>query len=257
METSLEQTIQQENKNWSDVFDEEIRKKDPRKFSSFWWENYYEELTEFISRTLKQNGLRKVLEAGSGSGKATILLDNVFEKSLLDISSQALKYADYIKNKFHNDSLRLILGNAFNMPFENGSFDFVWNIGVIEHYGIEDIKLLLKEMIRVTQKNGIIAVGVPNFYSGPILKAWVLSKLKYFDGYKLSTEKFYKTELLKNVVESIARESGKSCSWVKVEYFGSPLIMETPKFIIKLISPLSSKLFKRNKFLTLIICKLG
>ena len=49
------------------------------------------------------------------------------------------------------------------MPFKSEEFDFVWNIGVIEHYDLKEIDLIFQEMIRVCKRNGVVAVGMPNF----------------------------------------------------------------------------------------------
>jgi ubiquinone/menaquinone biosynthesis C-methylase UbiE len=141
------------------------------------------------------------------------------------------------------------------MPFKSESFDFVWNIGVIEHYDLKNIESILKEMIRVCNRSGMIAVGMPNFYSGPIIKAWILKKIKIFSGYKLDTEKFYGTNEIENILRKISEKMERKLDNIQVEYFGNPLIMETPKPILKSIGRPIAQIFRRNKFLVLIICK--
>lgn len=141
------------------------------------------------------------------------------------------------------------------MPFKNNNFDFVWNIGVIEHYELNDIKLIVKEMIRICNKSGIVAVGMPNFYSGPILKARSLKLLKFMPGYRINTERFYEPSKIENIFKEVSKESGKEIIYIETKYFGNPLIMETPKFILKTIGGLISRFFRKNKFLILIICK--
>ena len=253
---NLDKIIEHENNNWSRIFEIEMKKTNKKKFSSYWWEEYYRELTIFVNNLLFENKLKTILENGSGSGKATILLDKKFTKTLLDISPIALKYAKHIAGKFNVKDVKFLEGDIFSMPFEDGSFDFVWNIGVIEHYTLDSIKSIIKEMARVCNKSGVIAVGVPNFYSGPILKAWILKILKFIPGYKLDTEKFYKIDEIKKIFQKINEESGKEIASIEIKYFGNPLIMETPKFILKTVGKLASFLFKRNKFLILILCKL-
>jgi ubiquinone/menaquinone biosynthesis C-methylase UbiE len=204
MKDDIKKTIEYENTNWSKIFQAELEKKDNQKFSSFWWENYYGELTNSINKIIIKEGLNTVLEAGSGSGKSTLLLNKNLHKTLLDISPIALEYAKYISKKFEVENVKFVEGNIFSIPFKNNYFDFVWNIGVIEHYEQDDIKSIVKEMIRVCSKSGIVAVGVPNFYSGPIMKAKLLKMFKFIPGYKLDTEKFYKPSNIEEIFKQIS-----------------------------------------------------
>ncbi len=255
MRDDLKEIIEHENAIWSKIFKKELDKNSAKRFSSYWWEDYYNELTREINTLLLDNGLKRVLEAGSGSGKATLLLHKYLSKTLLDISTVALDYAGHIAKKFEVENVNFIEGDIFSMPLENNSFDFVWNIGVIEHYELSDIKLMVKEMVRVCSNAGIVAVGVPNFYSGPILKAMLLKYFKFIPGYKLDTEKFYKPYLIQDIFRDISKDSEKKIEYIEIKYFGNPLIMESPMFILKTLGRLFSRIFKKNKFLILIICK--
>lgn len=257
MTDNLQKIIKHENAMWSRMFQDELNKNSDKKFSSFWWEDYYKKLTGHMNQLMLANGYNAILEAGSGSGKTTILLNKNFHKTLLDISSVALKYAKHMARKFNAENVNFVEGNIFSMPFENKSFDFVWNIGVIEHYQPDDIKSIIREMVRVCDESGIVAAGLPNFYSGPILKAWFLKIFKIFPGYRLGTENFYKAKIIENIFRDIGRESGKKITYIKTEYFGNPLIMETPEFILKTAGRLISFIFGKNKFLMMIICKFG
>ena len=255
MKDDLKKIIEHENANWSKVFSAELEINSDQKFSSFWWESYYNELTNSVNEIMLADSLNTILEAGSGSGKATLLLNKKFYKTLLDISPVALEYAKHIANKFEVANINFIEGNIFSMPFKNNNFDFVWNIGVIEHYELDDIKSIIKEMIRLCNKSGIVAVGMPNFYSGPILKARLLKLLKFIPGYKLDTEKFYEISKIENIFKEVSKESGRKITCLETKYFGNPLIMETPRFILETIGGLISHLFRKNKFLMLITCK--
>lgn len=255
MNGDLQKIIENEDDHWSKIFKAELEKNSNKKFSSFWWEEYYDELTNFVNQKMFENHFKTVIEAGSGSGKATILLNENFDRTLLDVSLSALEYAKYLSDKFNVKNIKYVKGNIFSMPFKNNAFDFVWNIGVIEHYGIDDIKAIIREMFRICNKPGFVVVGMPNCCSGPILKAWLLKNLKFISGYKLNTEKFYKTNEIINLFQKIGQESGNKIEYIKIKYFGNPLIMETPKFILKTVGRLASFLLRRNKFLILIICK--
>jgi len=251
----FEKTIKYENHYWSEIFADELKRGSEKKFSSFWWEGYYNELSTHINNIVCLNNFGSVLEAGCGSGKATILLNEKIDKYLLDISKKALDYAKHVAALFNAKNINYIEGDIFHIPFKDERFDLVWNIGVIEHYGLEEIRLIIEEMSRVCSKNGVVAVGIPNLYSGPIIKAALLKLLKFIPGYKIDNEKFYKIEAIKELFENICEKYGKKIEYIKIEYFGNPLIVETPKFILKTVGNLISNIFNKNKFLILIICK--
>lgn len=251
----LKKTIEHENEFWSKIFKDEIKKNTNQYFSSYWWENYYKNLSAYINSITSLNNFNSVLEAGCGSGKSTILLNKKIHKTLLDISKDALNYAKYTANKFNIKNINFILGNIFSMPFKKDKFDLVWNIGVIEHYKLSEIKLIIEEMSRVCKKNGVIAIGIPNLYSGPIIKALLLKLFKFIPGYRVDNEKFYKIDSIKKIIKNSCEKSEKKIEYIKIEYFGNPLIIETPEFILKTIGKFIYNLFRKNRFLILIICK--
>jgi SAM-dependent methyltransferase len=85
---------------------------------------------------------KKVLEIGSGNGR---FQDIVADYVGIDVS-------ETLKGFYHKHYL--VVRNGQNYPFENETFDFVFTYAVFEH--IPDINHALKEMIRVTKKEGII-----------------------------------------------------------------------------------------------------
>jgi ubiquinone/menaquinone biosynthesis C-methylase UbiE len=255
----LQEIIQHENKAWNDIFKKELENdKQGEMYSSFWWQDYYDCITRVVNDLLLKNNLNKILEAGSGSGKASLLLEKHIHKTLLDVSPKALEYAKHLAVKFHAENVAYVQGDIFSIPAERNSFDFVWNIGVVEHYEIDEIKSIMGEMVRVTKPGGIVVFGVPNFYSGPTLKAWLLkSKLfKALPGYRLETEHFYKESLLKKFLTEAVIGDGRTVEWLRVKRFGNPLPMETPKLILQTLGKMLAFVFPKSRFLTLIICKL-
>lgn len=65
----------------------------------------------------------------------------------------------------------LLLG----LPFQNESFEVVYNSHVLEHFTKDDSKKFLTECLRVLQPNGILRVAVPD------LEQIVREYLKYFE----------------------------------------------------------------------------
>ena len=202
----IAEMLEHENESWDRIFQAELAKdeEDREDFSSYWWESYYSEITSFILAQLSCFNAPTILEAGSGSGKGSLLLERDYRRTLLDISGSALEYAKYLAKRFGAENISYVQGNVFRMPFESKSFDFVWNIGVVEHYEEDGITRMVAEMARVTAEGGLLAVAIPNFKSLPILKASVLRNrfLKFIPGYRLDSEHGYSESQMLEMIEA-------------------------------------------------------
>lgn len=75
----------------------------------------------------------------------------------IDISDNALEIA--LENGFQN---HIALADAENLPFADNTFDYVVNLGSLEHFLKIDVGI--KEMVRVMKPDGIACVMVPNFF---------------------------------------------------------------------------------------------
>lgn len=245
-----------EQRTWNAVFAKELAATNNKEFSSYWWKDYYKSIQKYFRESLPKNQKIKLLEAGCGSGKASfIVAEKNWELTLVDISENALLYAKQLSIKWGHPNAQLIEGDIFDLPVADHSFDFVWNIGVIEHYDCTEIKQIIASMIRKAKPGGVLAVGYPNFWSGPTLKAWLLKYRPFslFPGYKLDTESFFSNREMFCLMRSVMRDSnikGK-VSFVTV---GNPLPMEVPGWALRLIGPSISKVFPKNRFLTFLVC---
>lgn len=84
----------------------------------------------------------------------------VFRISALDISKRGLEeYA-----RLHPDVPALIHGSIFDIPAENGSFDGIFNLGVMEHFFEDQIVAILKEFNRILRPGGSIVLYWPPAY---------------------------------------------------------------------------------------------
>lgn len=112
-----------------------------------------------------------VLEAGCGYGLISLLIGNRFDRTLLDYESQALVGARSVFTRAKQHA-NFILGSVFDLPFDNESFDLVFNTGVLEHFTFEERRLAVTEMARVAKKGGFIIIAVPNHFSIPYRYAY-------------------------------------------------------------------------------------
>lgn len=119
----------------------------------------------------------KILDIGCGNGYYLSLLNRLnLNVVLVGIDNDKVALRD-AKIFISNDKVKLIYGNAQNLPFKNNSFDKLIMSEVIEH--VEDEKKVLREAIRVIKKGGILTLTTCNidypFLWDPI--NWVLQHL--------------------------------------------------------------------------------
>jgi ubiquinone/menaquinone biosynthesis C-methylase UbiE len=98
-------------------------------------------------------GSKRSLEVGCGRGSlSAYFADNQWDCTLLDLSSVAIEQA---KKAFFDNNLKanFKVADCLNMPFEDGEFDVVFSIGLLEHF--EKLEDVLSEQYRLLADNGI------------------------------------------------------------------------------------------------------
>lgn len=137
------------------------------------WQNYLREADEpeFNAQQLlfaerKNEALKeilppapaRVLECGSGSGETSAwMAANGYDVVLLDASPSALAFAE---KRFQREGVKgeFILGNVYDLPFDDESFDIVTSFGLLEHF--EDVDVVIAEMARVTRPGGMVFADI-------------------------------------------------------------------------------------------------
>jgi SAM-dependent methyltransferase len=117
------------------------------------WYDYLAELSKSCS-----SGKMKVLETGCGSSGGIAIFARDGHASVgVDISSVAIE-----KARKEYQSVDFLCEDLFNMPFEDGTFDLVFNSGLIEHFKYPENIEAVKAMARVLKPGGRIIIAVPN-----------------------------------------------------------------------------------------------
>jgi ubiquinone/menaquinone biosynthesis C-methylase UbiE len=129
---------------------------------------------------------RSFCEVGSGSGTASASLARMGARiTLVDISPKSLAFA---RRHFEAEKLpaQYAIQDGLRLGFRDGSFDVVWNGGVIEHFTDEGKVALIQEMYRVTKPGGILLIQVPNAHDFPFrLGKWIAERRgKWIFGYE-------------------------------------------------------------------------
>ncbi len=107
----------------------------------------------------------RLLHAGCGSGQVDTGLQHDMRLNAIDISPGAL--ALYVRNNPMAESVRH--GTIFKLPYEDGSFDGVYNLGVVEHFTEEEIVTIFAEFRRVLKPDGRLLVFWPHAHATSVM----------------------------------------------------------------------------------------
>jgi len=120
-----------------------------------------------LERALKENFSNGalILHAGCGSGQADVNLHAIYNITAIDISMAALEL--YSRN--NPEANRVEQVDIFHLPYGAGTFDGVFNLGVMEHFNESQIKLLLSEFRRVLKPGGRLVLFWPHAKASSVL----------------------------------------------------------------------------------------
>ena len=99
----------------------------------------------------------------------------------LDISPEMLFKAKKKLDDNANSTTTLILGDAFNLPFDNNSFDLIFSSYVFDLFPENEFENVIKEIDRILRKNGKVVIITMSFGKKWYNKFWYLLA-KYFPG---------------------------------------------------------------------------
>lgn len=119
-------------------------------------------LNRYLSKYFRRG--EHVLHAGCGSGMVDRDVVRHLEITALDISPEAL----LIYRKVNPEVRNTCLGNIFHLPFQEATFDGVYNLGVMEHFTEDEIVQILKEFARVLRPGGRIVLFIPPVFGATV-----------------------------------------------------------------------------------------
>jgi ubiquinone/menaquinone biosynthesis C-methylase UbiE len=128
---------------------------------------------------------KRVLEVGAGTGRDSFgMVEQGATVFMLDYSMNSL---NIIKNIATEEKVEVnpVGGNAFSLPFPDGSFDLVFHQGLLEHFREKEAENLLKENVRILKSGGLLLVDVPQRYHVYTLMKHILIAMdKWFAGWE-------------------------------------------------------------------------
>ncbi len=114
-----------------------------------------------------------LLHAGCGSGQVDTDIQREMQITAVDISVPALQLYQR-----HNPRAKAVRhASIFNLPFDTGTFDGVYNLGVMEHFTEDEINKILTEFHRVLQPKGKLVLLWPHRHATSV---FVLGRIHWF-----------------------------------------------------------------------------
>ena len=125
--------------------------------SHWWYTGRRKILTEFVADICRRVTDRRprILDVGCGTGANLLMLSQFGDAEGVDISEDALAFCR------ERGLANVKLGAAEKLPYDDGTFDLVTALDVVEH--LDDDLGGLSEMRRVLRPGGRVLLFVPTF----------------------------------------------------------------------------------------------
>jgi len=211
---------------------------------------FQEELKSLINRYANRYG--KIIEVGCSTGVTSLLLEDTFDKTLLDLNSQAIKLAKAAAEKL-GKKVNCIVADMFKMPFKDKTFDILFNAGVIEHFNEDERIDLLGEYSRILKDDGLMIIAFPNHYSFPYRSAYLFYTQILF-GYKWPWPKEFKIYDMHREILSANLTLEKRVVLAKKQIFGFWGVFK-PFKLLGIPLRIIDKFFPFEGYLTVLLIK--
>jgi ubiquinone/menaquinone biosynthesis C-methylase UbiE len=122
-------------------------------------------LVDLVERGIIKPG--KVLDLCCGAGSNTVFLaEKGFSVTGIDISSKAIEYARDKAGRA-NVEIEFLVQNFLKLPFEDGYFDFVFDMGCFHHVTPRDRERFVGGVHRVLKVGGLYLLTCFSYRNGP------------------------------------------------------------------------------------------
>ena len=149
-----------------------------------------------LTRKLKKFRVKKVLDLGCGSGWLSVFMSKYgFEITGIDISQPAIELGK-IWAQEDNANINLIAGDLLDLPFEESSFDAVVCNSVIEHFRMDQAKIVFEKIHKILTPGG--------FFFGCFDNVGTSGKGEFFkldDSTQVYTDEMRKGMMLRNYTD--------------------------------------------------------
>lgn len=109
-----------------------------------------------VTRKLKKYQVKKVLDLGCGSGWLSIFISRYnFDVTGIDVAKPAIELGKAWA-KEDNSNVNFLVSDLLNLPFKERSFDAVICNSVLEHFRIDQARILFEKVHKVLIDKGFI-----------------------------------------------------------------------------------------------------
>jgi len=152
----------QEELDWSEHWSAEKQHSASQKFFSLYRKAIFARaVAYFVDHYLAAEGL--LVEAGSGTSETSMLIDKQGGRRIL----AAIDLIQAVLESCHPVMDVCICGDIFRLPFQDGTVDGIWNVGVMEHFTHPQIDAIMREFHRVLKPGGRAVLLWPAVFSIP------------------------------------------------------------------------------------------
>jgi len=186
-------------------------REDPANQIQLAFRNHWTLFSELMADARFAGGKRS-LEVGCGRGTISAYFSDAgFDSTLLDISAHVIERAE---RTFLRDGLAgtFVVGDANDLPFEDGEFDVVVSIGLLEHF--EDVAPPVREQIRVLAPGGLLLCYVVPHYDDNVQQDWswvneiLVGYLRQGGGEAVEKDEVFRSDLGSERYAGILNEHG-------------------------------------------------
>ncbi len=195
MENNIPDKMSQKDKIIEIYKKEDVTKIFDKDRSKYSYQKYKHKIeSNILAKAISKVPFEKVniLDVACGTGRMLPEVFNTEKKIIyvgLDTSNRMFdelkKKEVYLKNK---EGIKLILSDAEKLPFQDNTFDIVYTYHLLWHLPEKEQETIIKEMLRITKKGGIIIFDILN-------KNFIWENLKRYLG-KKKLEGLYKQRML-------------------------------------------------------------
>lgn len=122
-------------------------------------DSHLENLYYLLNKHLTESSLKSLLDVGCSNGDRTVRIAKYLKINLQDVYGVDYSFKNIANCKNLFNAKTIDLENS-KLNYKSSSFDLVICNQVLEH--LKNYKKVMADLIRVTSKNGYIAIGIPN-----------------------------------------------------------------------------------------------
>jgi len=111
---------------------------------------------------------RRILDVGCGTGRGPMALANAgfTNVTAVDFTEAMLNIARQKARTLPSGAVRLVRGDAFSLPFPDGSFDVVLSLKFLHMFRYSLQQEIIRELLRVCRPGGLLVVEFQSIHKG-------------------------------------------------------------------------------------------